>query len=365
VGTFRKKPVVVEAVRCSDILNLRGVEAADAFRAMPEWFRLAFLTGVVGITARDDRGDDTMVVYTLEGQMLAGAADWLIRGVAGELYPCKNSIFEASYVELLPDGGERWTTAEDVVCSTSAPTRVDLGARPDPRAGTQPHAFVRGVADGLSGPPDETCAVCAADPRNLIHEDRAKFGETEAAALRVKGDIPADQFAEFKRRYLAEVNAPKVTIRDDGAYAAGPPPDARPVDAHLDELAAMPYLGTRDGRQLAVKQWAVECFGEAEALDIPQRALRLLEEVIESAQAACLDPKLVHKLVDFVYDRPVGEIRQEVAGVSVTLLALAAAIGISADVAERHEVERILYKPRDFFTQRNAAKNAAGFKVTP
>ena len=36
-------------------------------------------------------------VQTLEGSMWAGPWDWIIRGVAGEFYPCKPDIFDATY----------------------------------------------------------------------------------------------------------------------------------------------------------------------------------------------------------------------------------------------------------------------------
>jgi len=122
-------------------------------------------------------------------------------------------------------------------------------------------------------------------------------------------------------------------------------------------------LEVRNVRQLAVALWAIECFGEAEASSVPQRALRLAEEAIEAAQAADVDERLVHDLVKYVYGRPVGDISQEIAGVGITLLALAASVGVSADVVEREEFERVLSKPRDFFTKRNALKNTAGFLV--
>lgn len=40
-----------------------------------------------------------LVIRTLEGEMIAQAGDWIIRGVAGEYYPCKNDIFERTYEE--------------------------------------------------------------------------------------------------------------------------------------------------------------------------------------------------------------------------------------------------------------------------
>lgn len=35
---------------------------------------------------------------TLEGQLLASPGDYIIRGVKGEHYPCRDDIFEATYV---------------------------------------------------------------------------------------------------------------------------------------------------------------------------------------------------------------------------------------------------------------------------
>lgn len=43
------------------------------------------------------------VVFTLEGKMRAEIGDWIIIGVEGELYPCKKSIFEKTYEEVVVD----------------------------------------------------------------------------------------------------------------------------------------------------------------------------------------------------------------------------------------------------------------------
>jgi hypothetical protein len=40
-----------------------------------------------------------VLIPTLEGDMLAHWSDWIIQGVAGEFYPCKPDIFEATYEE--------------------------------------------------------------------------------------------------------------------------------------------------------------------------------------------------------------------------------------------------------------------------
>ena len=38
-----------------------------------------------------------ITVDTLEGQMVGNPGDWLITGVAGEKYPCRDDIFRATY----------------------------------------------------------------------------------------------------------------------------------------------------------------------------------------------------------------------------------------------------------------------------
>lgn len=119
----------------------------------------------------------------------------------------------------------------------------------------------------------------------------------------------------------------------------------------------------RDQRQAMIANWAELAFGREEATGLPQRGLRLLEEAIEAFQACGGDEAMAHKLVTFVFGRPPGEVGQELGGVAVTVLALAAAAGLSADEEECREVHRVLSKPLNEFTERNANKNAAGFRM--
>lgn len=44
----------------------------------------------------------TIIIPTLEGQHIASNLDWIIKGINGELYPCKPDIFEKTY-EPVPD----------------------------------------------------------------------------------------------------------------------------------------------------------------------------------------------------------------------------------------------------------------------
>lgn len=43
----------------------------------------------------------TLAIRTLEGEMVAQPGDWIIRGVQGEFYPIKDSIFRETY-DLVP-----------------------------------------------------------------------------------------------------------------------------------------------------------------------------------------------------------------------------------------------------------------------
>lgn len=152
------------------------------------------------------------------------------------------------------------------------------------------------------------------------------------------------------------------------------------IESHLNEYITSPagrahavaalgldpvndVTALRERRQATVANWCVDAFGSGSASSVTQRGLRMLEEAIEAYQAAGCDRAMAHKLVDYVFDRPVGELFQELGGLSVTLLALAEAAGMNVDLAERVEIARVLAKPPEYFAQRNAAKNVLGFNT--
>lgn len=98
---YRKKPIVIEAVRVTELL----AAAARDWPALPDWIRAAYERGEILFVAR------TVEIVTLEGRMAGCEFDWIIRGVRGELYPCKPDIFEATYEAVdgpaaKKDGGE-------------------------------------------------------------------------------------------------------------------------------------------------------------------------------------------------------------------------------------------------------------------
>ena len=41
-----------------------------------------------------------MKIKTLEGDMIVSERDYIIKGIAGEFYPCKPDIFKATYEEV-------------------------------------------------------------------------------------------------------------------------------------------------------------------------------------------------------------------------------------------------------------------------
>jgi len=94
-------------------------------------------------------------------------------------------------------------------------------------------------------------------------------------------------------------------------------------------------------RQSLVAAWSRRVLGDKAAFDVRERALRVLEEAIELAQACGVDVEAAHKLVDYVFARPVGNTAQEIAGLFVTAYSCAAAIGVEADAVFSEEWERI------------------------
>ena len=83
---FRKKPVVIEAVQW--VADVSGTE--DVGR----WCGAVY-----------NANRDVLIIPTLEGDHAASRGDWIIKGVAGEFYPCKDHVFQLSY-EPAEEGDE-------------------------------------------------------------------------------------------------------------------------------------------------------------------------------------------------------------------------------------------------------------------
>lgn len=88
--TYRKKSVVVEAIQwngCMDVFNV-WLDPPDG--------------GSVGLPFAP-LSSGLLEIETLEGDMHAKPGDWIIKGTAGEYYPCKPEIFEAIYEPVSED----------------------------------------------------------------------------------------------------------------------------------------------------------------------------------------------------------------------------------------------------------------------
>jgi hypothetical protein len=84
---YRKKPVVVEAFRY-------GVDGG------PDWFHDLVNSNDIITRKAVDSTDIWCEIKTLEGTMRADYGDYIIRGVHGEVYPCKPDIFAETYEKV-------------------------------------------------------------------------------------------------------------------------------------------------------------------------------------------------------------------------------------------------------------------------
>lgn len=229
-----------------------------------------------------------------------------------------------------------------------------------------PGASVNHGCSGNVRPPDNPGSE---DAWPLSGED-TQFPSSESVQLQgneVHFRGPLEECAAFlvgwgtlRMRLLGDLHAGEGKILRDSA--ASSPDPLSPSQVPAGEVPVL--LLSRDQRQAMVMAWAEMAFGPEEARGLPQRGLRLLEEAIEAFQACGGSPEIAHELVTYMFRRPRGSLGQEVGGVAVTLLALADAAGLSAEAEERREVNRVLSRPVEEFSRRNAARNAAGFKMT-
>lgn len=88
---YRKKPVIVEAFQ----LNERGLVEED-------WFWDAVSENKIKTYnfGKQYTAPALCVIETLEGTMIAKTGDYIIRGIKGEIYPCKADIFKQTYKEV-------------------------------------------------------------------------------------------------------------------------------------------------------------------------------------------------------------------------------------------------------------------------
>lgn len=86
-----KKPIEVECFRYHDKVD-----------SCPDWI----VSALKEKTIYQNLLDDKVYIKTLEGDMLVSPGDIVIKGVEGELYPCKPDIFVKTYTVIEEDINE-------------------------------------------------------------------------------------------------------------------------------------------------------------------------------------------------------------------------------------------------------------------
>ena len=85
MGKFRKKPIIIEAFLWTGDQD----QEED-----PEWIIDAIKNKNVYFEKSN------IFIKTLEGTMKGDSGDYIIKGVNGEIYPCKPDIFEKTYEKV-------------------------------------------------------------------------------------------------------------------------------------------------------------------------------------------------------------------------------------------------------------------------
>lgn len=101
---FRKKPIVIEAVRWtgSNLEEIRNFVGSDLIENYIKHFdieRTLIKQTLAGIA-----------INTLEGTMMVNYGDYIIKGVNNEFYPCEPDIFKQTHEEVIDDNKKQKET---------------------------------------------------------------------------------------------------------------------------------------------------------------------------------------------------------------------------------------------------------------
>lgn len=150
----------------------------------------------------------------------------------------------------------------------------------------------------------------------------------------------------FKRRWMASLYAFKVSFLTRRGRCGFEYPLIDFVGTGIElwklDFQSVPApKGTMAIFQTDCEKWMQECFGDKIASDMTERAMRFLEEAMELAQAQGMTKDECGRVLEYVYNRPQGEINQEVGGVIVTLACFCAKAGIDLQKEALREFARI------------------------
>lgn len=104
---YRKKPVVIEAEQWNEmgnvskcffdvVVNMHKVIHSGLIVPEPDY--IVEFNGKSKMSSKTVcRSIPIKAIKTLEGWHEVSFGDWIIKGISGELYPCKPDIFDATY----------------------------------------------------------------------------------------------------------------------------------------------------------------------------------------------------------------------------------------------------------------------------
>lgn len=141
---YRKKPVAIEAKQATG--------TSESNREIIDWTRGSSTPAFMDTEVRNCSGEHpegfdypVLKINTLEGAMTVAAGDFVIKGVAGEFYPCKPEIFAATYDEVpqapsstLPPHQQR--VLDEKECRDIEITKLDEFIQRNPLFGNLPEA---------------------------------------------------------------------------------------------------------------------------------------------------------------------------------------------------------------------------------
>lgn len=95
MANYRKKPVVIEAMKWEDGF----LQDDNCMIHVSDWIPDDMF--VINYTDGDPcYGERELYLKTLEGMMKVSDGDYIIKGIRVEFYACKPDIFEATYEEV-------------------------------------------------------------------------------------------------------------------------------------------------------------------------------------------------------------------------------------------------------------------------
>ena len=93
---YRKRPVNIEA------LQWTGKNHREMFDFLAYGTKHDSPIETSGVNFYIDHGkvEGGLIIKTMEGEHIASIGDYIIKGIAGEFYPCKPDIFEKTYEKI-------------------------------------------------------------------------------------------------------------------------------------------------------------------------------------------------------------------------------------------------------------------------